>query len=366
MNQKQFYQWFAEIRKRFPCLKKWQAMGLAMLSYGVIKAQHAQASWIAEALPEFGKASSVERRIQRWLANPRIQIEEVTQCWAKWVFENYTGVILYLLVDETKLSDRMGCMVLSLAVEKRAIPLKWRCYRANSSADYPPEGQVGIILWMLQQVLAVMPEGKTVVLMADRGIGNSSRLMQEVAERGAYFLFRLPSNAVLTTEAQGALHLWQLARRGETWHGHGTLFTKKGHTVVCDVHILWEEEQEEPWCLATNLPIAKGNEYAFRVWEEEVFRDLKSGGWQWQKSLTRKPKIMEHLLLAMVLAYTWCVSLGLQFMSAENKTHQETVGFIRKRRKYSVFRLGLRFFKRYLYLAPAQIPLQIGPFPSPT
>ena len=365
MNHKQFYQWLAEIRKHFPSLKKWQAMGLAMISYGLIKAQRTQASLIAEALPEFGKASTVERRIQRWIANPRIQVEEVAQSWAKWVLENYPAQRVYLLVDETKIRDRLGCMVLSLAVEKRAIPLQWRCYRANSSADYPPEGQVALILKMLQNVLAVMPKGKTVILEADRGIGNSSRLMQGVAQQGAYFLFRISSQAVFTTEEQGALPLWQLARKGEKWHGHGALFTKKGRIVMCDVHILWEKGQDEPWCLATNLPGLKGEEYAFRVWEEESFRDFKSGGWQWQKSLMRKPESMERLFLAMTLAYAWCISLGLRFTSMKDKASQKVVGFSRERQKYGIFRIGLRFFKRYLYLRPVHLPLQIGPFPSP-
>jgi hypothetical protein len=365
MNQKQFYQWLEEIRKRFPSLKKWQATGLAMMSYGIIKSRHSQASLIAEELPEFGKASTVERRIQRWIANPRINVEEVTQSWAQWVLGNYHAQELYLLVDETKISDRIGCMMLSIAVEKRAIPLKWRCYRANSRKDYPPEGQVALILDMLKKVLSVVPEGKTVIVEADRGIGNSSRLMQGVSELGAYFLFRLTSDVVLTTEAQGALHLKQIARRGEVWHGQGTLFTKKRRTLECRVHILWEEDQDEPWCLATNLPTLNGEEYAFRVWQEESFRDLKSGGWQWQKSLTRNPEITERRLLAMVLAYTWCVTLGLLFTSMKKKVRQ-AVDYIRGRRKYCVFRMGLRFFKRYLYLDPAQIPLQIGPFPHAT
>ena len=77
MNQEQFYQWFKEMQSRFSGLKKWQAYGLALISYGIIKARKSQASLIAEEIPEFGKASTVERRIQRWIANPRIKIDKV-------------------------------------------------------------------------------------------------------------------------------------------------------------------------------------------------------------------------------------------------------------------------------------------------
>lgn len=94
-----------------------------------------------------------------------------------------------------------------------------------------------------------------------------------------YFLFRVNSNTILTTKEGGSTPLIQLARCGQTWHGAGTLFTKQ-RIAACEIHILWEADQAEPWCLVTNLPGLTGSEYALRVWQEESFRDLKSGGWQ--------------------------------------------------------------------------------------
>ena len=188
MNPRQFYQWNQEIRKRFKGLKKWQAMGLGLISYGIIKARRSQASLIAEELPEFGKASTVERRIQRWIANTRINVQKTSQSWTQWVLGSYSGNQIYLLVDETKISDRIGCLMISLAIQKRAIPLVWRCYHANSAAQYPQEGQVQLIANLLKQVLAILPETKTVILEADRGIGHSSNLMREVSRIGSYFL----------------------------------------------------------------------------------------------------------------------------------------------------------------------------------
>jgi hypothetical protein len=61
----------------------------------------------------------------------------------------YPGRPIYLLVDETKISDRIGCMMISLAIQKRAIPLIWRCYRANAAIHYPEEGQVKLVADLL-------------------------------------------------------------------------------------------------------------------------------------------------------------------------------------------------------------------------
>lgn len=365
MSQEQFYQWFEEIKTRFTGLKKWQAFGIALISYGIIKARKSQASLIAEELPEFGKASTVERRIQRWMANPRIEIGIVCDSWMSWVFEKYHGKRLYLLVDETKISDRIGCMMISLAIQNRAVPLIWKCYRANSSADYPSEGQVKMIGNLLRKVLVVMPENKQAILEADRGIGNSSNLMREVSEIGAKFLFRVQKEAIFTSEEGLATPLGKLANCGQEWHGSGTLFTQKHREVDCHLHVIWDADQSESWCLATNLPGLTGREYALRVWQEESFRDLKSGGWQWQSSLIRNPEIIERLLLPMVIAYAWCMTIGLLFPGLDEETRL-AVDYIRKHRKYCIFRVGLRFMKRYFFLDPSKIPLQIGPFFAPT
>lgn len=363
MTQEQFYQWFEEIKKHFSKLKKWQALGLALISYGIIKARRSQASLISEELPEFGKASTVERRIQRWLANPRIQIAEIRSDWISWILGRYQDKFVYLLVDETKISNRIGCMMVSIAIQKRAIPLVWRCYRANSAVDYPEEGQVKMIGGLLKDVLAVMPENKQIIVEADRGIGNSSNLMREVSEIGVDFLFRVKWSSIFTAKDGRSTSLRQLARRGEEWHGNGTLFTKD-HKVDCDVHILWDQAQDEPWCLATSLQESTGHTYRFRAWQEESFRDLKSGGWQWQSSLIRNPETVERLLFPMVIAYAWCISIGLLFSSLDDDI-RSVVDCIRQHPKYCVFRIGLRYFKRYLFLDASKIPLQLGPFHTP-
>jgi hypothetical protein len=362
MNLKQFYHWCEEIQKHITGLKKWQRIGLMLIVYGIIKARRSMASLLAEELAEFGKASTVERRIQRWIANPRIDVKRVCQEWTKWILENYRDKDIFLLVDETKIGKRIGCLMISLAVAQRAIPLVWRCYRGNSAKDYPEEGQVGMIREMLKQIMKVKPEGKRIILEADRGIGNSSFLMKEVKDLGAYYLFRIKISSILTNHNfKGPL--CKLAQRGQVWHGKGRLYTKS-HRMISHIHIIWELEEAEPWCLATNLPDLKGKEYALRVWQEESFRDLKSGGWQWQNSLLRNPQTVERFLIPMTIAYAWCVSLGLLLPSLDRK-EQYQIDYRRSHKKYCVFRLGLRFFKRFLISQKLRIPLQMGPFYAP-
>lgn len=359
MNQEQFYQWQLEIQQHFPDLKKWQTIGLAMIIYGIMKAKRSQASLIAEELVEFGKASTVERRIQRWISNQRIAKKGLDTAWVKWIMEVYQGQNIYLLVDETKLSDRIGCMMISLAFRQRAIPLVWKCYRANSKADYPEDGQVGVIVKLLKIILPVMPKDRQIVVQADRGIGNSSNLMNKIAEMGLFFLFRVKQSSVFIADNGEQDTLGTLTQPGGTWYAEGILFTKR--KIKSCVHVIWDKGQDEPWCLATNLVDLAGRDYAMRVWQEESFRDLKSGGWQWQNCLSRNPDTIDRLLLPMAIAYAWCISLGLLFYQLD-ETVQRQIDYVRKHVKYSIFRKGIRYFKRMFALDDELHYFQIGPF----
>ena len=162
MNPELLYQWMDTIQMHFHNLGKWQAKGLALYSFGVVLAEHCQGSKVAEALGFFGRIPTVERRLRRWLNNLRIDIDRCCQVWSFWVWGSLDTCRAVLLVDETKIANRIGVMVVSLAYENRAIPLVWRCYRANSAIDYPQQGQVLLVWGLLARVLAALPSDSRV------------------------------------------------------------------------------------------------------------------------------------------------------------------------------------------------------------
>ena len=113
---------------------KWQSKLLAGFSLGVMATRRYTLSIVGW----LGKADSVDRRIQRWLDNERIDSEACQRAWASWVLSYVdTRQRLTLLVDETKLSTHMNAMVVGLAYQRRCLVLAWRCY----APDDWPEGQ---------------------------------------------------------------------------------------------------------------------------------------------------------------------------------------------------------------------------------
>lgn len=333
------YQWIQEIRRRFAHLGKWQAVGLAVFSYGVVQAEHCWMSKIAERLVEAGSAVAVERRLQRWLSNPRLSMELCWKAWVAWLMSSYDSREWVLLLDETHLGNHLSVMMVGLAYRGRCIPVYWRCYQPHA---YPPEGQVGILVEMLSRLQTWLSPHKRVLVQADRGIGTSPDLIRAIEGLGWRYLFRVQNHSKLITRSGKVWSLHQLIRPGETWRGYGIVFKKRGR-IKAHVRLLWRGVQHEPWCLLTNDPFVLGGGYAQRVWQEEGFRDLKSGGWQWQRSQVWLPAHADRLLLVLALAYAWMLTQGTLLLHADPAWRSRLSHGLRRR--FSLFREGLRHFR---------------------
>jgi hypothetical protein len=233
-------------------------------------------------------------------------------------------------------------MVVGVAWQARCLPLVWRTYRANSAADYPAEGQVELIAGLLSNVKAGLPQGVEVLVLADRGIGTSPALCRAVERLGWHYLFRVTCQTKIITE-HGEQTIAQHVNPGEIWAASGTVFKQRGH-IPAHARAVWSVGYEQPWALVTNDERLTGHEYARRNWQEQSFRDLKSGGWHWGESRVRHPEHVARLLVLLVLAYTWTVALGSQAIAAGHAHPLLRQSNGNYRRLWSVFREGLNYF----------------------
>lgn len=174
MSLSELYHWQQAVRAAFSFLGCWQILGLGLYSYGVVLARQCAPSLVAEKLPLVGKADTVQRRLERWLDNERIDWQRCCQAWSRWVLSHYSGQRLILLVDETKLKDRLSVMVVGLAYRGCCIPLAFWCYSPKQWLM----GQVALITTLLQWVAPTIPAGIIPLVQADRGIGTSPELLR--------------------------------------------------------------------------------------------------------------------------------------------------------------------------------------------
>src|SRR5262249_37329151 len=134
-----------------------------------------------------------------------------------------------LAVDETKLRDQLGVMVVAALYEGRCIPLAWRVYTANSAAAYPAEGQARLILRLLKVVRAGLPSRGKVRVLADRGIGTSPRLMRGIMAMGWTFLFRVTRQSkIMLPDGTALSFAQQVSAPNQTYRASGLVFKQRG------------------------------------------------------------------------------------------------------------------------------------------
>ncbi len=351
MNPEVLYQWSDVIGEALG-LGKRQAMRLGVFSVGVVWAERCTLSKVGERLAGvLGiHMDSVERRLQRTLEDPKLKRKDLQRAWAKWVLSRVDSREYVILVDETKLGEHLNVMMVGLAYQGRCIPLTWVCY--------PPDtpGQVKRIERLLKQVKGGLPSDGQVVVQADRGIGTAPDLVRAVRRLGWHYLFRVQGQTKLITR-DGQDHT--LGEQASGWSGDGLLFKQRGHVrgYALVYHAFTEEE---PWCLITDDPALSVLDYALRNWQEQAFRDLKSGGWNWQRSQVWQPDHADVLVLVLALAYAWVLSLGTLVAHADRTVRARIVRG--SGRLYSIFRQGLRF---WLDLIGTRQPVYLGLFFAP-
>lgn len=346
MHPSLLYQWIDDLAMNLPCLNSWQVENLALFSLGVIQSESSQQMQIARQVVCGERVSSAERRLRRFIANDNVPVAQFFGEWTRWIMGRLEAERITLLVDETKLADKLAIMMVGVAYEGRCIPLAWWCYEANKAQAYPVEGQVEMITSLLSWIAPGIPEGKAVLLLADRGIGTSPDLCRNVNAMGWGYLFRITKQSKIITD-NAEFTIYEQVSPGDTWRAEGLVFKKRGR-IPAYARAIWSHEYDEPWALVTNDPILTGYEYAQRNWQEQSFRDLKSGGWQWTCTRLRCPERMTRFLMILVVAYAWVLGVGsyaIHWGYARPLTRRSNGEL---RRQWSLFKEGLQLFSDYM------------------
>lgn len=341
MKPKQLYKWVTHISKSWTGLSRHFHKNVADFSRGVVLAQRSHLRGIAGVVG--GNANSQRRRLQRFVqrSNP---LEAFFAHWTRSVLEAVPQQEVVLIVDETKLQDRFGVMVVGLAVAERCIPLAWRIYRANDAQAYPVEGQVQVILTLLRAIQPGLSPQQPVRVLADRGIGTSPTLMRGIIELEWTFLFRVTKRSkIILEDGQDVCFYEQVQQAGERYCASGLVFKRHGR-VPAHVRVLWAEDATEPWALVTNDARLSGWEYAQRNWIEQAFRDLKSQGWQVEKVLVTCPHRLSQLWIILVVAYGWMLLWGISLQAAGLTLAKKRTATGGRVRQWSLFREGRMAF----------------------
>lgn len=348
-----YHTWIRRIQELRPTQRITQVRNFVWLLVGIQQSRSVCLSRIAGKIPGAATLPSLIRRLSRFLDNPAIRVRDWYEPIAhQWIQSQAASLQqVRLIVDGTKIGFTYQLLIVSLAYRQRAIPIAWtwvRHIKGHSSSDRQ--------LSLLGYVHSLLPRGMAVLLVGDCEFGAVDILHQLDQWQWDYVLRQKTStHTCLAHETEWLDFGKRVQKAGQSrWLGKGYLTESQIYPVNLLVH--WQIGEDEPWCLATNLPDRRLalQAYARRMWIEEMFGDLKRHGFDLETTMLRHARRLSRLTLAVALLYVWCIAVGTRTIRSGRRHLVDR----RDRRDLSIFQIGLRYLERQLINGLSfQIPL---------
>ncbi len=318
-SPKALRQWTDDLADAFPQLSQPQVVGLATWSFGMVMARCCALTTVALFVAQFlgHKYHAVRQRLREFYqeaaakkGNRRRDVD-VTTCFApllRWILRDWNGRQLAVALDASSLGTLFVVLCVSVVFRGCAIPVAWAIVPANTKGSWKEPW-----LKLLRCFRGALPEGWSVVVLADRGL-YAKWLFAGIRKLGWHPLLRINQGGKF--RPKGWYHFVPLASLvpcpGQRWRGRGTAFSTAAAQLRCTLLAFWGEGHAEPWLLLTDLAPESSDAswYGLRSWIEQFFKDSKRGGWQWQHTRMTDPKRAERLWLAIAVATLWLVRVG--------------------------------------------------------
>lgn len=259
--------------------------------------------WAARLPVATARAESRYAWVERFLSAHTLPEEAVMRPLAAQIllFASAHGQTVILNLDQTSLEKRHGIAMVSVRVGNRGLPLFWK---TEATAGNLPTSDY---LRLLEEVVAVLPEGAKVLLMADRFF-DASALIDWCRAQGWGWRIRLRSNLNVLHEG-GELHLDEMPSLRLSALESATL--SGGATT--NIGYLHENGHAEAWFIAMDAAPRRAAilDYGLRWGIEAMFSDYKTRGFGLEETQLQRPDRLCKLLLVLAVAIHWAVISGL-------------------------------------------------------
>ena len=266
---------------------------------------------IARRFPFPIKLRSRIKKLQRFLSLKQWNIISVWFPLIKqYIIERWkTGTTIYLVIDRTQWGT-INILMISLIYNNRAIPVYFELLNKKGSSNLEEQKQV------LSPSLNLFKEYKIVVL-GDREFCSVDLAKWLSSMKGVYFSLRLKKNEYVELETDIWFRLDELCLQpGMSFYIQGIKVTKSKGFSGGNLVGKWrrnyrQKSSKEPWFLLTNLDSLSDSISAYkkRMGIEEMFRDLKLGGYNLE-STNLKNERLTALIIIITLAYSHSTFMG--------------------------------------------------------
>jgi len=318
---------------------------LVWLMVGIFQSRSVQMNRLVRKLPIQAKKLSLVTRMGRFLSNEAVRVREWYAPSARAILTNAgRGGRIRLILDATKVSSGHRLLMVSVAYQRRSVPLAWTWVRTSRGHSSTAK-QVKLLAY----VQSLCPSGVQVALVGDCEFDHPL-LIENISHWGWDYALRQAGRYLVWPHG---CPTWQridslaLLPGESRWLGHILLTTASPFPTHLVLH--WQVGQQAPWYLATNLlgPQAAIHLYSRRLWIEEMFGDMKKHGFDLESSHLHHFLRLSRLTLVVCLLYLWLLALGEHVLQHGLSAQIDRTD----RRDLSIFRLGWDFLEDCLRLA---------------
>jgi len=319
---------------------------LAKATVGTLQAASLAVSAIGHglALAQGGLSRHAIKQVDRMLSNDGIDVDALMADWADYCLGSRSEIVVAM--DWTDFdADGHSTLMLSLLTEHgRATPLLWLTVRKAELKARRNQYEY----WIVTRLAELLPTEVKVLLVADRGFGDTKLYGVLKDELHFDYVIRFRGNIKVTTGSESRPAKEWIGPSGRARLLREATVTAQGcpvGAVVC-VHA---KDMKEPWCLATSLAKVTAKTlidlYSRRWGIECSFRDAKDWRFGMGMSATRvsTPARRDRLWLIAALAIVLLTVLGAAGEAIGYDRHLRTS--TTSRRVHSLFRQGVMYYQ---------------------
>ncbi len=318
----------------------------AFLINGIIRSNRCNLPEVAAKCADVRKPASREKSFYRLLKNPNFTYDTFYLPFAKALLCSIQTKYIAIVFDGSVVGNGCIALVAGLVYRNRSLPICWLVIKGCKGHM---EEKLHVELW--QQLLAIVPEDKTIIFLGD-GEFDGSEFLHNISKNKHLFVARTAENRkMIAQDDVFTMHDLDVGAEEFIWVPEAKPIA---NTILsCNAVVWWNRNYKEPIYLFTNLqPIEEALYwYKKRFTIETFFSDQKSRGFHIHKSHISKPERLERLLIATAMAYLFIIYFGIY---AKLHGFQKIIHRT-ERCDLSMFKLGQRFLD-YLMGQAIKIP----------
>ena len=344
------------INKFLPGMLEANRVTLAYLITGIIGSKEVKLREVANKVVYPGKETSLVERFRRFLQNENIVVKVEYNPFVELILSGLSQSQLVLAIDSTKVGGGCICLMVSIVYKSRALPLCWVVFKGrkgHSSAE--------IQLALMKTLQSLLPTDPEVIILGD-GEFDGSELVTWFEQQITWYYVCRTANRIKIQEQDEwvALADLDLVEAEGSWLTD-VLFTQTEQVGPLNILVVWHKKEQEHWFFVTNFtdPKVAQKWYRKRFSIETLFSDVKSRGFNLDKTRIWKPERVSRLIFAVAITYIFTIFLGVDLI-----LHGPFEKLFRTDRFYhSLFQLGLTHLN---YLLKSYLPIPaLGPLPPP-